>query len=171
MKTKRKLVPMSIVVSDCVCSGQGNVVALNVYDNVCGVGPSVYPKRQCVRQSNSVPCHDKGLQVGLSVSSKTQCVRQSNSAPYHDQGLQVSGVPGVGSSVSLKTRYVCQSNSVPCRDQGLQPSRVPPAFLFVIGYMFVSLGSLEDIPRSNTTKITYLYTKEYNIQEKIKNQA
>ncbi|GJS75726.1 hypothetical protein Tco_0725607 [Tanacetum coccineum] len=32
-------------------------------------------------------------------------------------------------------------------------------------------SSLEDIPRSNTTKITYLYAKEHNIQEKIKNQA
>ncbi|GJT40363.1 reverse transcriptase domain-containing protein [Tanacetum coccineum] len=32
-------------------------------------------------------------------------------------------------------------------------------------------GSLEDIPRSNTTKIEYLYAKEHNRQEKIKNQA
>ncbi|GJY92206.1 hypothetical protein Tco_0507988 [Tanacetum coccineum] len=29
-------------------------------------------------------------------------------------------------------------------------------------------SSLEDIPRSNTTKIEYLYTEESNIQEKIK---
>ncbi|GJW82612.1 hypothetical protein Tco_0146587 [Tanacetum coccineum] len=32
-------------------------------------------------------------------------------------------------------------------------------------------GSLEDILRSNTTKIEHLYAKEHNIQEKIKNQA
>ncbi|GJY27339.1 reverse transcriptase domain-containing protein [Tanacetum coccineum] len=32
-------------------------------------------------------------------------------------------------------------------------------------------GSLEDIPRSNTIKITYLYAKENNIQEKIKTQT
>ncbi|GJQ96271.1 putative RNA-directed DNA polymerase [Tanacetum coccineum] len=32
-------------------------------------------------------------------------------------------------------------------------------------------GSLEDILRSNTTKITYLYTKEHNIQEKKKKSA
>ncbi|GJV52660.1 uncharacterized protein Tco_1448401 [Tanacetum coccineum] len=35
----------------------------------------------------------------------------------------------------------------------------------------IAAGSLEDIPRTNTTKIEYLYAKEHNIQEKDKVQV
>ncbi|GKA74583.1 hypothetical protein Tco_0780885 [Tanacetum coccineum] len=48
--------------------------------------------------------------------------------------------------------------------------QVLPSVVYVpsTDYELSRVGSLEDIPSSNTTKIKYLYTKENNIQEKIK---
>ncbi|GJW28811.1 retrovirus-related pol polyprotein from transposon TNT 1-94 [Tanacetum coccineum] len=84
----------------CACSVHGNVVGRDLCDIVCGVGLNVSPNRRCIRQSNSVPLRDQGLQVpevagvGPSVSPKRRCVGQSYSVPCRDQGLQIHEVPG-----------------------------------------------------------------------------
>nr|GEX60138.1 hypothetical protein [Tanacetum cinerariifolium] len=91
MKTKRKLVPKSTVVSNSAGSGQGNAVAQDGYDNVCGVGPTVPPKRQCVRQSSSLLCRAQQSHVGPSVSPNRQHVPRLSYVPCRGQGLQMSG--------------------------------------------------------------------------------
>ncbi|GJV30501.1 RNA-directed DNA polymerase, eukaryota, reverse transcriptase zinc-binding domain protein [Tanacetum coccineum] len=80
MKTKRKLIPKCTAVGNSACSVHGNVV--------------VSPNRRCIRQSNSVPLHDQGLQVpevagvGPSVSPKRRCV-----VPCGDLRLDMPEVP------------------------------------------------------------------------------
>nr|GEV11926.1 kinesin-like protein KIN-5C [Tanacetum cinerariifolium] len=84
MRTKRKLVPKSILVRDdagsvrdnvgspvpqctvirgCLYGDESNVDGRGLYDNLCGVGPSVSPKTQCVRPSASAASSDEGLQI------------------------------------------------------------------------------------------------------------
>ncbi|GKA53210.1 hypothetical protein Tco_0746525 [Tanacetum coccineum] len=133
MKTKRKLVPKCTAVGNGASSVHGNVIGRNLCDSVCGGVLNVSPKRRCIRQSNSVPLRDQGLQVpevvgaGLSGSPKRRCVCQSYSVPCWDQGLQVSEVPGIGPSVPPNTRDVHQSNSLPCHDLRLHMPEVPAA--------------------------------------------
>nr|GEW20484.1 neurofilament heavy polypeptide-like [Tanacetum cinerariifolium] len=45
-----------------------NVVAPDGYESVCGVGPSVPSKKQCVRESSSVPCRTQESHVAANVS-------------------------------------------------------------------------------------------------------
>ncbi|GKG06677.1 hypothetical protein Tco_0329646, partial [Tanacetum coccineum] len=79
------------------CSVEGNVVGLDLYDNV-------------------------GT-VGLNLSSNRQCLSQSSSAPSRDPGLQLLEVPPIGPSVFPST-CVCQSTSVPSSDysSGVSPA-------------------------------------------------
>ncbi|GJU92135.1 hypothetical protein Tco_1304558 [Tanacetum coccineum] len=132
MKTKRKLVPKCTPVCGDAGSVQGNVVGRDLCHDVCGVGPSVSPKRQCVREPSSVPSPDQGslvrkstaigdgacgvgrnldgrefyandCGVGPSVSPKRQCIRQSASVASFDRGPQIPQVPTVGPTVSPTT--------------------------------------------------------------------
>ncbi|GJY07874.1 hypothetical protein Tco_0374928 [Tanacetum coccineum] len=59
--TKRKLVPKSTSVRDDAGSVRDNVVGRDLCADVGGVGPSVSPKRQCVRAS--VASSDEGLRI------------------------------------------------------------------------------------------------------------
>nr|GEY30103.1 DNA helicase [Tanacetum cinerariifolium] len=63
MKTTRKLVPKCTPVRGDAGSVQGNVVRRDLCDDVCGVGLSASPKRQCVHQPSPVPSPDQGLLV------------------------------------------------------------------------------------------------------------
>nr|GEY30655.1 hypothetical protein [Tanacetum cinerariifolium] len=92
------------------------------YDNICNIGPSVLPKRQCVRRSSSVTCRGPESHVGPSVCQNIQDAGQLNSVPYHGQGLEVSGFPDVGLSVSPKRRIQLSSSS--CPDQGWPTSGI-----------------------------------------------
>ncbi|GJU27245.1 hypothetical protein Tco_1165866 [Tanacetum coccineum] len=79
------------------CSVEGNVVGLDLCDNVGIVGLNLSPNRQCLSQSSSAPSRDPGLQllevppVGPSVFPST-CVCQSTSVPSSDYSLHTSGV-------------------------------------------------------------------------------
>nr|GEY29596.1 hypothetical protein [Tanacetum cinerariifolium] len=137
MKTKRKLVPKSTAATISAGSGECNVVGHEGYDNVCGVGPSVPTKKQCIRESGLVSCRAQELQVGANVSPGSHHLRQWSSVTYHDQGLQVSGLLDVGLSVPTKRRCVRQSASESCGDQWFPTSGMPHAIsnlllLFVV---------------------------------------
>ncbi|GJW13709.1 hypothetical protein Tco_0017842 [Tanacetum coccineum] len=131
MKTKRNLVPKTTVVGNSSGINQGNVVVPDLRENVCGVGSSNSPKRQCVRQGNVVvrDLHENGYGVdvcgvGSSSSQKRQCVRQAN-VVVRDL---CENVCGVGHDSSPKRQCLRQSDSVSHYDLGLQVPGVPPAF-------------------------------------------
>ncbi|GKB66996.1 hypothetical protein Tco_0928408 [Tanacetum coccineum] len=107
MKTKRKLVPKPSAATNNTDSGRCNVVVPD------GVGPSVPSKKQCVHQSNSVPCRVEDSHVAANVVGPS-VARPSTSVPCHLQQLHVA------SNVSPDRRSIGHSSFVPCEDQGLQ---------------------------------------------------
>ncbi|GJR33334.1 DNA helicase [Tanacetum coccineum] len=96
MKTKRKLIPKTNVVSSSAGSGQHNVVGQSGYDNVC---PSVSPNTQCAGHLSSLPYSDGGLEVfglpdvALSVPPNSRCTRQLNSSSFRVQWSSTSVIP------------------------------------------------------------------------------
>ncbi|GJS19248.1 hypothetical protein Tco_0447880 [Tanacetum coccineum] len=132
MKTKRKLVPKSVVVSGSALPVERHVVAQvcgalrDAFDSpflkrslvkrdsgqdVCDVCFSSPLKRMCVPQSYSSPCVGQQSYVRLGVSLVGQSVSQSKrNVVSQDDGQNVYGI---GSGVPLKRPCVRQSNSVP----------------------------------------------------------
>ncbi|GKC01801.1 hypothetical protein Tco_0987937 [Tanacetum coccineum] len=91
MKTKRKLVPKSTVVSSSAATGERNVIGQDGGANVCGGNPSVPFKRPCIRQSSSTLCLGQQSHVRLSVSSSGQRVGQLKRNVIHE-GLSTAEV-------------------------------------------------------------------------------
>ncbi|GKA37806.1 hypothetical protein Tco_0724371 [Tanacetum coccineum] len=56
-------VPQCTVVRGCPCGDESNVDGEGLYDILCGVGLSVFPKTQCVRPSASVASSNERLQI------------------------------------------------------------------------------------------------------------
>ncbi|GKA32705.1 zinc finger, CCHC-type containing protein [Tanacetum coccineum] len=98
MKTKRKLVPKCIAIGNGAYSVEGNILGWGLYDNVCSVVPSVSPKRQCVRQSNSVPCRGLRLQMSgvpavvfVSSTCRQSLSQSTSTAGVNRHSISISG--------------------------------------------------------------------------------
>ncbi|GJT49522.1 hypothetical protein Tco_0975679 [Tanacetum coccineum] len=116
----RTLVRKYTAIGGGACGVGRNLDGREFYANDYGVGQSVSPKRQCVRQSTSVASFDRGLQipkvptVGQTVSPTT-CVRQPTPASQRcrrptaigSQSLShsMSDAGSNGHSISIGGRY------------------------------------------------------------------
>ncbi|GJU98899.1 hypothetical protein Tco_1328170 [Tanacetum coccineum] len=170
-RTKRKLVCKSTGVGSSTCSDQPSVVGRDLCQNDCGVGLSPFTNRQRIRESNSVPSCEHGLQlpgvpdVGPNVSPDNVVARDLTDN-HHGVGSsvspkrQVSGVgPSVlpdnigsrdlcddycdiGLSISPKRQCVRQLNSVPYSDLRLYTPTVPAAVSFQSLSRSTSIGGI-----------------------------
>ncbi|GJU93297.1 RAE1-like protein isoform X2 [Tanacetum coccineum] len=110
-----RLVPKSTTVTNSPCSAQDSVVAQDGYDNVCGVGPSVPLKRQCMRQSSSVPCRGD---TKCRIQIRLQCGYSSDAYSFGeiDKKIDTGNIKKVQSSLSengsLTMRFLCGSLAV-----------------------------------------------------------
>nr|GEU51292.1 hypothetical protein [Tanacetum cinerariifolium] len=109
MKTKRKLIPKSTHTHGDPDGNRGNVGNRDLFDDVCGVGPSVSPKRHCVR-------------VPTSVVHGAVCVCAPTSAA--DGGVLYDNVYGVGPSVFPETQHICCSVSEAVLDTRIKTPEV-----------------------------------------------
>nr|GEU90872.1 hypothetical protein [Tanacetum cinerariifolium] len=113
MKTKTKLVPKSGAAINSTDSGRCNVVVSDGYEGVCGVGPSVPSKKQCVHASTSVPCRVEGSHVATNVVGpsvmrqldKSDGDNSKTNGTREEKGKMIMTEPEITAIVDLRSTH------------------------------------------------------------------